>query len=39
VYNRFAYLEERRAALEAWGEFIARLDPAHCKRRSRAAQR
>lgn len=25
IYNRFAYLEERRAALEAWGRFIAGL--------------
>jgi integrase len=25
VYNRFAYLEERRAALEAWGRFVENL--------------
>ena len=25
VYNRFEYLEERRAALEAWGRFVAEL--------------
>jgi integrase len=25
VYNRFAYLEERKAALEAWGQFLADL--------------
>jgi integrase len=25
VYNRFEYLEERRAALEAWGQFIENL--------------
>ena len=22
VYNRFEYLEERRAALEAWGQYV-----------------
>jgi integrase len=28
VYNRFEYVEERRAALEAWGEFVSGLqDP------------
>jgi len=25
VYNRFAYLEERRAALEAWGNYLTGL--------------
>lgn len=25
VYNRFAYLEERRAALEAWGRYVEQL--------------
>jgi integrase len=25
VYNRFAYLEERRAALEAWGRYVDNL--------------
>jgi hypothetical protein len=25
VYNRFAYLEERKAALEAWGRFVESL--------------
>jgi len=25
VYNRFAYLEERRAALEAWGRYVTDL--------------
>jgi integrase len=25
VYNRFAYLEERRAALEAWGRYVGGL--------------
>ena len=25
VYNRFEYLEERRAALEAWGRYISNL--------------
>jgi len=25
VYNRFAYLDERRAALEAWGRFVEAL--------------
>jgi integrase len=25
VYNRFAYLEERRAALEAWGRYVENL--------------
>jgi integrase len=25
VYNRFAYLEERRAALEAWGRYLDNL--------------
>lgn len=25
VYNRFAYLEERRAALEVWGRYVAGL--------------
>jgi integrase len=25
VYNRFEYLEERRAALEAWGRYVANL--------------
>jgi hypothetical protein len=25
VYNRFEYLEERRAALEAWGRFVEGL--------------
>jgi integrase len=25
VYNRFAYLEERRAALEAWGRYVTEL--------------
>jgi integrase len=25
VYNRFAYLEERRAALEAWGSYVENL--------------
>jgi integrase len=25
VYNRFAYLNERRSALEAWGAYITRL--------------
>jgi integrase len=26
VYNRFEYLEERRAALEAWGRYVANLE-------------
>ena len=25
VYNRFEYLEERRAALEAWGQHIQKI--------------
>ena len=25
VYNRFAYLDERRAALEAWGRYVGSL--------------
>jgi hypothetical protein len=25
VYNRFEYLEERRAALEAWGRYVENL--------------
>ena len=25
VYNRFAYLDERRTALEAWGRYVAEL--------------
>jgi integrase len=25
VYNRFEYLDERRAALDAWGRYVARL--------------
>ena len=25
VYNRFVYLEERKAALEAWGRFVESL--------------
>ena len=25
VYNRFAYLDERRAALEAWGRYVESL--------------
>jgi hypothetical protein len=25
VYNRFEYLEERRAALEAWGRYVSAL--------------
>src|SRR5436305_15271319 len=25
VYNRFEYLEERRAALEAWGRYVGNL--------------
>jgi hypothetical protein len=25
VYNRFEYLEERRAALEAWGRYVCNL--------------
>jgi integrase len=25
VYNRFAYLDERRAALEAWGQYVVGL--------------
>lgn len=25
VYNRYAYLDEKRAALEAWAQYIARL--------------
>jgi integrase len=25
VYNRFAYLDERRAALEAWGRYVEKL--------------
>jgi len=25
VYNRFEYLDERRAALEAWGRYVASL--------------
>ena len=25
VYNRFEYLDERRAALEAWGRYIENL--------------
>ena len=25
VYNRFEYLEERRAALDAWGKYLERL--------------
>ena len=25
VYNRFEYLEERRAALEAWGRYVSNL--------------
>jgi hypothetical protein len=25
VYNRFQYLEERRAALEAWGRYVEGL--------------
>ena len=25
VYNRFEYLEERRAALEAWGHYVSKL--------------
>jgi hypothetical protein len=25
VYNRFAYLDERRAALETWGRFVENL--------------
>jgi integrase len=29
VYNQFAYLEERRAALEAWGRYVTEMiDPA-----------
>jgi integrase len=29
VYNRFEYLEERRAALEAWGRYVDRLVTPH----------
>jgi integrase len=25
IYNRFAYMEERRAALEAWGRYVSNL--------------
>ena len=25
VYNRFEYLDERRAALEAWGQYVEKL--------------
>jgi integrase len=25
VYNRFEYLEERRTALEAWGQYVGNL--------------
>ena len=25
IYNRFAYLDERRAALEAWGRYLNNL--------------
>ena len=25
VYNRFAYFEERRTALEAWGRYVTNL--------------
>jgi hypothetical protein len=25
IYNRFAYLDERRAALEAWGRYVDNL--------------
>ena len=25
IYNRFEYLDERRAALEAWGRYVASL--------------
>jgi len=25
VYNRHAYLEERKAALEAWGDYLTRM--------------
>ena len=28
VYNRFAYLDERRAALEAWGRYLTSAQPA-----------
>jgi len=32
VYNRFEYLEERRAALEAWGRYVCNLvSPADAK--------
>jgi len=29
VYNRHAYLEERRAALEAWGRYVEGLVRPH----------
>jgi hypothetical protein len=29
VYNRFEYLEERRAALEAWGRYVDKLVTTH----------
>jgi integrase len=25
IYNRFEYLDERRAALEAWGQYVNKL--------------
>ena len=29
VYNRFEYLKERRAALEAWGRYVDKLVTRH----------
>ena len=29
VYNRFEYLDERRAALEAWGRYVDTLVLSH----------